>query len=126
MSAKQLLAEIERGIKALQKARVLCLKDEAVAPKAKATAAKTAKGTKVSAKKTAKSGMSDEGRARIAAAQQKRWAKVKREKNKAAKAAKAALVVPQQNNPLSHTHKGPEAIDLRAFMFGSDYLVQSI
>jgi hypothetical protein len=94
MSAKQLLAEIDRGIKALQKARVLCLKDEAVAPKAKATAAKTAKGTKVSAKKTAKSGMSDEGRARIAAAQQKRWAKVKREKNKAAKAAKAALVVP--------------------------------
>jgi hypothetical protein len=38
--------------------------------------------------------MSDEGRARIAAAQQKRWAKVKREKKKAAKAAKAALVVP--------------------------------
>jgi hypothetical protein len=37
--------------------------------------------------------MSDEGRARIAAAQQKRWAKVKREKNKAAKAAKAALDV---------------------------------
>jgi hypothetical protein len=65
-------------------------------PKVKATAAKTAKGTKVSAKKTAKSGMSDEGRARIAAAQQKRWAKVKREKNKAAKAAKAALVVPAE------------------------------
>jgi hypothetical protein len=38
--------------------------------------------------------MSDEGRAKIAAAQQKRWAKVKREKNKAAKAAKAALAVP--------------------------------
>ena len=93
MSAKQLLAEIERGIKALQKARVLCLKDEAVAPKAKATAAKTAKGTKAPAKKAAKGGMSDEGRARIAAAQQKRWAKVKREKNKAAKAAKAALDV---------------------------------
>jgi hypothetical protein len=45
------------------------------------------------AKKAAKGGMSDEGRARIAAAQQKRWAKVKREKNKAAKAAKAALAV---------------------------------
>jgi hypothetical protein len=30
----------------------------------------------------------------MAAAQQKRWAKVKREKNKAAKAAKAALVAP--------------------------------
>jgi hypothetical protein len=93
MSAKQLLAEIERGLKALQKARVLCLKDEA-APKAKTTAAKTAEETKAPAKKAAKGGMSDEGRARIAAAQQKRWAKVKREKNKAAKAAKAALVVP--------------------------------
>jgi hypothetical protein len=75
MSTKQLLAEIDRGINALQKARVLCLKGEAVAPKAKAT-------------------MSDEGRAKIAAAQQKRWAKVKRAKNKAAKAAKAALAVP--------------------------------
>jgi hypothetical protein len=94
MSAKQLLAEIDRGINALQKARVLCLKGETVAPKAKATAAKTAKGTKAPAKKAAKGGMSDEGRAKIAAAQQKRWAKVKREKNKAAKAAKAALVVP--------------------------------
>jgi hypothetical protein len=93
MSAKQLLAEIDRGIKALQKARVLCLKGEAVAPKAKATAAKSAKGTKAPAKNAAKSGMSDEGRARIAAAQQKRWAKVKREKNKAAKAVKAALAV---------------------------------
>ena len=91
MSTKQLLAEIERGINALQKARTLCLKGEAVAPKAKATAAKTAK---VPAKKAAKGGMSDEVRAKIAAAQQKRWAKVKREKNKAAKAAKAALVVP--------------------------------
>jgi hypothetical protein len=93
MSAKQLLAEIDRGIKALQKARVLCLKSEAAAPKVKATAAKTVKVTKVPAKKAAKGGMSAEGRARIAAAQQKRWAKVKREKNKAAKAAKAALVV---------------------------------
>jgi hypothetical protein len=35
--------------------------------------------------------MSDEGRARIAAAQQKRWAKIKRAKKKAAK---AALVTP--------------------------------
>jgi hypothetical protein len=35
--------------------------------------------------------MSDEGRAKIAAAQQKRWATVKREKNKGAK---AALAVP--------------------------------
>jgi hypothetical protein len=69
------------------------LKGEVVAPKAKATATKTAKGTKATAKKTVKGGMSDEGRARIAAAQQKRWAKVKREKNKAAKAAKAALAV---------------------------------
>ena len=93
MSTKQLLAEIDRGINALQKARVLCLKGEAVAPKAKTTAAKTAKGTKVPAKNAAKGGMSDEGRARIAAAQQKRWAKVKREKNKAARAAKAALAV---------------------------------
>ena len=40
MSTKQLLAEIERGINALQKARVLCLKGQAVAPKAKAAAAK--------------------------------------------------------------------------------------
>jgi hypothetical protein len=94
MSAKQLLAEIDRGIKALQKARVLCLKSETAATKVKATAAKTAKVAKAPAKKAAKGGMSDEGRARIAAAQQKRWAKVKREKNKAAKAAKAALVVP--------------------------------
>ena len=93
MSTKQLMAEIDRGIKALQKARALCLKSEAVAPKAKATAAKTAKATKAPAKKAAKGGMSDEGRARIAAAQQRRWAKVKREKNKAAKAAKAALAV---------------------------------
>ena len=91
MSTKQLLAEIERGINALQKARALCLKAEAIAPKAKAT---TAKATKEPAKKAAKGGMSAEGRAKIAAAQQKRWAKVKREKNKAAKAAKAALVVP--------------------------------
>src|ERR1035437_725550 len=95
MSTKQLLAEIERGIKALQKAHALCLKDGAVAPKAnKPTAAKTAKATKVPAKKSAKGGMSVEGRARIALAQQKRWAKIKREKNKAAKAAKAALVAP--------------------------------
>jgi hypothetical protein len=94
MSTKQLLAEIDRGINALQKARALCLKGEAVAPKAKATAAKTAKVTKAPAKKAAKGGMSDEGRARIAAAQQKRWAKVKREKKKAAKVAKAALAVP--------------------------------
>jgi hypothetical protein len=93
MSTKQLLAEIERGINALEKARALCLKGEAVAPKAKATAAKTATVAKVPAKETAKRGMSDEGRAKIAAAQQKRWAKVKREKNKAAKAAKAALAV---------------------------------
>ena len=94
MSTKQLLAEIERGINALQKARALCLKAEAVAPKAKATATKTTKTAKVPAKKAAKGGMSDESRAKISAAQQKRWAKVKRAKNKAAKAAKAALVVP--------------------------------
>ena len=94
MSTKQLLAKIDRGINALQKARALCLKGEAVAPKTKATATKKAKITKAPVKKAAKGGMSVEGRARIAAAQQKRWAKVKREKNKAAKAAKAALVVP--------------------------------
>jgi hypothetical protein len=69
MSTKQLLTEIDRCINALQKARVLCLKGEAVAPKAKA-----AKVTKAPAKKAAKGGMSDEGRAKIAAAQQKRWA----------------------------------------------------
>jgi hypothetical protein len=89
MSTKQLLTEIDRGINALQKARVLCLKGDAAAPKAKA-----AKATKAPAKKAARGGMSDEGRAKIAAAQQKRWAKVKRAKNKAAKAAKAALAVP--------------------------------
>jgi hypothetical protein len=96
MSTKQLLAEIERGINALQKARTLCLKAEAVAPKAKATATKAtaAKTAKVPAKKAAKRGMSDEGRAKIAAAQQERWAKVRRAKKKAAKAAKAAQVVP--------------------------------
>jgi len=94
MSTKQLLAEIDRGISALQKARALCLKGQAAAPKAKVVATKTAKVTKTPAKKAAKSGMSDEGRARIAAAQQKRWAKVRREKNKAAKAAKAASAVP--------------------------------
>ena len=94
MSTKQLLAEIDRGINALQKARALCLKAEAVAPKAKAIAAKTAKVINAPAKKVAKRAMSDEGRAKIAAAQQKRWAKVKREKTKAAKAAKAALAVP--------------------------------
>jgi hypothetical protein len=91
MSTKQLLAEIERGINALQKARALCLKSEAVAPKAKANAAKTAKVTKVPVKKAAKGGVSDESRAKMAAAQQKRWAKIKRAKKKAAK---AALVVP--------------------------------
>jgi hypothetical protein len=54
----------------------------------------TAKAAKApAAKKAAKGGMSPEGRAKIAAAQQKRWAKVKREKNKAAKAATAALAV---------------------------------
>lgn len=94
MSTKQLLAEIDRGINALQKARALCLKGEAVGPKAKATAGKTAKVAKVPAKKAAKGGMTAEGRARIAAAQQKRWAKIRREKNRAAKAAKAALAVP--------------------------------
>ena len=94
MSTKQLLAEIERGINALQKARALCLKGEAVAPKAKTIAAKTVNKTKAPAKKATSGGMSDEGRARIAAAQQKRWAKVKRAKKKAAKAAKTALVVP--------------------------------
>ena len=94
MSTKQLLAEIERGINALQKARALCLKSAAVAPKAKATAATTAKVTRVSVKNAAKRVMSDESRAKIAAAQQKRWAKVKRAKNKAAKAAKAALILP--------------------------------
>jgi hypothetical protein len=85
MSTKRLLAEIDRGISALQKARALCLKSEAGAPKAKATAVKTAKVTKVPAKnRSPRGGMSDEGRAKIAAAQQKRWAKAKREKNKAA------------------------------------------
>jgi hypothetical protein len=96
MSTKQLLAEIERGIKALEKAHALVLKAEAAAPKAKATVvktapAKTAKATKAPAKKAAKRVISDEGRAKIAAAQQKRWAKIKREKKKAAK---AALAVP--------------------------------
>jgi len=91
MSTKQLLAEIERGINALQKARALCLKGEAVAPKAKAIAAKTVKATKDQAKRAAKGGMSDEGRAKIAAAQQKRWAKVRRAKKKAAKAALVAV-----------------------------------
>jgi hypothetical protein len=90
MSTKQLLAEIERGINALQKAHALCLKGEAAAPKAKATAVKTAKVTKAPAKRGARAGMSDEGRARIAAAQQKRWAKVRRAKKKAAKASLAA------------------------------------
>jgi hypothetical protein len=42
-------------------------------------------------KKAAKGGMSDESRAKIAAAQQKRWAKIRRAKKKAAK---SALVVP--------------------------------
>jgi hypothetical protein len=91
MSTKQLLAEIERRINSLQKARALCLKGEVRAPKAKTTAAKTAKITKVTVKKATKSGVSDETRAKIAAAQQKRWAKVRRAKKKAAK---VALVVP--------------------------------
>jgi ribosomal protein L13E len=51
VSTKQLLAEIDRGIKALQKARALCLKGEAVAPKVKAIVAKTVKVTRVPAKK---------------------------------------------------------------------------
>ena len=51
MSTKQLLAEIDRGINALQKARALCLKGEAVASKAKAIAAKTATVTKAPAKR---------------------------------------------------------------------------
>ncbi len=95
MSTKQLLAEIERGIKALEKAHALVLKAEAVTPKAtaegtKTAPAKTGKATRVPAKKAVKGGMSAEGRAKIAAAQQKRWAKVRRAKKKAAK---AALVV---------------------------------
>jgi outer membrane receptor for monomeric catechols len=89
MSTKQLLAEIERGISALQKAHALVLKAEVVAPKA--IAAKTAKVTGVAARKATKGRMSEEGRAKIAAAQQKRWAKIRRAKKKAAK---AALVVP--------------------------------
>jgi hypothetical protein len=39
-------------------------------------------------------GLSNEDQARIAAAQQKRWAKVRREKSKAAKASKVALAIP--------------------------------
>jgi len=89
MSTKQLLAEIERGINALNKARVLCLKGEAVAAKVTATQVKAAKVTKALATKPAGRTMSDESRARIAAAQQKRWAKVRRAKKKAAKAALA-------------------------------------
>jgi hypothetical protein len=89
MSTKQLLAEIERGIKALQKAHALCLKGEAVAPKGKATAANTARVIDVPVKKAAKGGISDESRAKMAAAQQKRWAKIRRAKKKAAKAALA-------------------------------------
>jgi hypothetical protein len=91
MSTKQLLAEIERGINALQKAHALCMKAEAAAPKTKATAVKTVKVTKSPVKKAAKGGVSDESRAKMAAAQQKRWVKVRREKKKATK---AALVVP--------------------------------
>jgi uncharacterized protein YbaP (TraB family) len=91
MSTKQLLAEIERGIKALQKAQTLVLEAEAVAPKANATTAKTVKAVKVAVKKAAKGGLSDESRAKMAAAQQKRWAKIRRAKKKAAK---AALVAP--------------------------------
>jgi len=49
---------------------------------------------RVPVKNAAKGGVSDESRAKMAAAQQKRWAKVKREKNKAAKAAKAAPIAP--------------------------------
>ena len=83
-----------RDVTALQKAQALVLKAEAAAPKAKTTAAKTApaktsKATKVPIEKAAKGGMSADGRARIAAAQQKRWAKIRREKKKAAKAALA-------------------------------------
>jgi hypothetical protein len=89
MSTKQLLAEIERGINALQKAHALCLKGEAVAPKGKATAANAARVTDVPVKKAAKGGISDESRAKMAAAQQKRWAKIRRAKKKAAKAALA-------------------------------------
>jgi hypothetical protein len=81
MTTKQLLAVIDKGISALEKARALCLKNEDLAT----TKVQPAKA----AKTAAKSSMSEEGRARIAAAQKKRWAKVKREKNKAAKAAKA-------------------------------------
>ena len=55
MSTKQQLAEIDRGINALQKARALCLKSAAVVPKAKATAATTAKVTRVSVKNAANS-----------------------------------------------------------------------
>jgi len=99
MSTKQMLAEIERGIKALEKARAFCLKGEAVSSNAKpattkAAPATTAKATGRPAKKAAKGGMSAEGRAKIVAAQQKRWAKVKREKSKAAKAARTALALP--------------------------------
>jgi hypothetical protein len=81
MSMNQLLAEIDRGIAVLQKARALCLKGETAAT----TKVKPGKPAKTATKKS----MSEEGRARIVAAQKKRWAKVKRAKNKAAKAAKA-------------------------------------
>ena len=96
MSTKQLLAAIERGIKALEKARTLCLKAEAKATASKATVskttrAKTGKVTRVPVKRAAKRFMSDEGRAKIAAGQQKRWAKIRRAKKRAAK---AALIIP--------------------------------
>jgi hypothetical protein len=79
MSTKQLLAEIDRGLKALEKARALCLKGDSTA------ATKLRPGTP--AKTAAKSPMSEESRAKIAAAQKKRWAKVRRNRRKAAKAA---------------------------------------
>lgn len=93
MGTKQLLAEIDRGINALQKVRAMCLESDAFEPRAKSIATRTPKLTKGPAKKASKSGISDEGRARIAAAQQKRWARVRREKKKAARAAKATLIV---------------------------------
>jgi hypothetical protein len=91
MSSKQLLAEIDRGINALQKARVLCLKAETATPTSKVAAGKTATATKAPAKKAARTGVSDETRAKIAAAQQKRWAKIRRAKKRADK---AALTIP--------------------------------
>ena len=82
---EQLIKDIDRAIKALQGAREAL---SATQPKRGPGRPRKTAVAKVIAPVAAKRGvMTEEGRARIAAAQKKRWAKIKRAAKKAARLA---------------------------------------